>query len=77
LEFFLVGDHHAGREDCRLAGEAGYIIRVDVDISNAVVYLSGVVDSPEQKQRAEQRAREVSGVRDVVNSLQVMGQAPS
>jgi len=53
------------------------ITRVDVDTEDSVVYLTGVVDSPDQKQRAEQRAREVSGVKDVVNNLHIKSQSPS
>ncbi|MGH7831677.1 MAG: BON domain-containing protein [Candidatus Binatia bacterium] len=33
--------------------------------------LNGVVASPESKERAEELARGVSGVRDVVNNLQI------
>jgi hyperosmotically inducible protein len=47
------------------------ITRMDVDTEDAVVHLTGVVDSPDQKQRAEQIARQVSGVKDVVNNLHV------
>jgi hyperosmotically inducible protein len=47
------------------------ISRVDVDTEDAVVHLTGVVDTPDQKQRAEQIARQVSGVKRVVNNLHV------
>jgi len=47
------------------------LTRVDVDTTNRVVSLNGVVESPEQKKRAEQLAMEVSGVRRVENNLQI------
>jgi osmotically-inducible protein OsmY len=47
------------------------LTRVDVDTNNGVVSLNGVVATPEQKVRAEQLAMEASGVRRVVNNLQV------
>jgi hyperosmotically inducible periplasmic protein len=45
--------------------------RIDVDTTNQVVSLTGVVASPDQKARAEQLAMEVSGVRRVDNNLQI------
>ena len=45
--------------------------RVDVDTERGVVQLSGVVPSSEQKSRAEDLARQVNGVRQVNNNLQV------
>lgn len=45
--------------------------RIDVDTTNGVVSLNGVVDSAENKSRAEQLARRVGGVKNVVNNLQV------
>lgn len=47
---------------------------VGVDTINGVVYLTGVVDTPEQRRRAEQLAREVREVRQVVNNIQVRRQ---
>jgi hypothetical protein len=44
---------------------------VGVDTVNGVVYLTGVVPAPEQRLRAEQLAWETSGVRQVVNNIQV------
>ena len=49
------------------------LTRIDVDTTNRVVSLNGVVESPEQKARAEQLAMEVSGVRRVDNNLQIQG----
>lgn len=45
--------------------------RVDVDTERGVVQLSGVVPSSEQKSRAEELARQVNGVRQVKNNLQI------
>ncbi|HEU4345086.1 MAG TPA: BON domain-containing protein [Candidatus Binatia bacterium] len=47
------------------------LTRIEVDTVRGVVSLNGVVESAEQKARAEQIARKVSGVKDVVNNLQV------
>jgi osmotically-inducible protein OsmY len=56
----------------KLAGEkAATLTRIDVDTTRGVVSLNGVVDSSATKQRAEQLTRQVNGVRDVVNNLQV------
>jgi len=45
--------------------------RVRVDTTEGTVYLNGVVPSPDHKIRAEQIARDVRGVNQVVNNLQV------
>jgi hyperosmotically inducible protein len=45
--------------------------RVDVDTTNKVVSLNGVVETPDQKTRAEQLAMQVSGVSRVENHLQI------
>jgi osmotically-inducible protein OsmY len=56
----------------KLVGEkASNLTRVGVDTVNGTVYLTGTVDTPDQKARAEQVAREVKGVTDVVNNIQV------
>jgi len=44
---------------------------VDVDTNAGTVYLSGTATSQAQKQRAEEVAREVDGVKKVVNNIQV------
>ena len=54
-----------------VAEKAANLTRVDVDTNNGTVYLNGTVDSPEQKTRAEQLAWQASGVKSVVNNLQV------
>ena len=54
-----------------VADKASNLTRVDVDTNNATIYLNGVVDSAEQKARAEQLAWQAKGVKSVVNNLQV------
>ena len=56
-----------------VADKAANLTRVDVDTNNGVVSLNGIVETPQQKVRAEQLAREASGVQRVVNNLQVQG----
>jgi hyperosmotically inducible periplasmic protein len=56
-----------------VADRASNLTRVDVDTTNHVVSLNGIVESPDQKRRAEELASEVSGVRQVNNNLQVQG----
>jgi osmotically-inducible protein OsmY len=47
------------------------LTRIDVDTNQGVVALNGTVKTVEDKVRAEQIARQVKGVRDVVNNLRV------
>ena len=54
-----------------VADKAANLTRVDVDTNNGTVYLNGTVESAEQKSRAEQLAWRASGVKTVVNNLQV------
>jgi hyperosmotically inducible protein len=54
-----------------VADKAANLTRVDVDTTLGVVSLNGVVESPDQKSRAEQLASRVDGVRKVVNNLQI------
>ena len=54
-----------------VADRASNLTRVDVDTTNQVVSLNGVVQTADQKQRAEELAMQVSGVRRVNNNLQV------
>jgi hyperosmotically inducible periplasmic protein len=54
-----------------VADKPANLTRVDVDTNNGTVYLNGMVDSPEHKARAEQLAWQASGVKTVVNNLQV------
>jgi hyperosmotically inducible periplasmic protein len=45
--------------------------RIDVDTNGTVVTLGGSVDTPAQRARAVQLARETAGVTDVVDHLEV------
>ena len=47
------------------------LTRIDVDTNGGVVALNGTVESAEQRARAEQIARNVGGVKRVINNLQV------
>jgi len=53
------------------ADKVSSLTRVDVDTNNGVVSLNGVVESAEQKARAQEIASHVDGVSRVVNNLQV------
>jgi osmotically-inducible protein OsmY len=53
------------------ADRFGSLTQIDVDTEVGTVYLNGNVKDAATKARAEQLAREVSGVRKVVNNLQV------
>lgn len=47
------------------------LVRIDVQTERGDVTLRGVVQTAEQKARAEQLAREVNGVKRVTNNLQI------
>lgn len=47
------------------------LTRIDVDTNEGVVLLNGTVESEEVKEQAAQVARQVDGVVQVVNNLQV------
>lgn len=51
------------------------LTRIDVDTNQGVVALNGTVQSESMKVRAEQIARQVKGVRDVINNLRVQAAA--
>jgi hyperosmotically inducible protein len=53
------------------AERAVTLTKIDVDTTEGVVYLNGVVDSVAMKQRAAEIAQQVSGVKRVVNNLQI------
>ncbi len=53
------------------ADKVGTLTRVDVDTTNQVVSLNGIVQTQQEKQRAEELARQVSGVKAVKNNLQI------
>jgi len=47
------------------------LTRIDVDTTNQIVTLNGIVESVDQKTKAEQLARQVDGVKSVKNNLQI------
>lgn len=51
-------------------------LQVNVDTFKGQVQLSGYVNSPEERARAEQIARQVAGVRNVANDLIVKPSKP-
>jgi hyperosmotically inducible protein len=53
------------------ADKAANFTRIDVDTTNQVVTLNGIVASADQKAKAEQLARQVGGVKSVKNNLQI------
>ena len=56
----------------KLAGEKiSTVTRIDVDTNRGVVALNGTVKTVTDRARAEELAREVKGVRDVVNKLRI------
>jgi hyperosmotically inducible protein len=63
----------AAKVKSELATDAGFATAndVNVEVREGVVQLSGFVASIDQKQRAEQIAREVAEVTDVRNSIEV------
>jgi osmotically-inducible protein OsmY len=54
-----------------IADNVTNLTRVEVDTYQGTVYLTGIVESAEQRSRAGSLARQARGVKDVVNSLQV------
>jgi len=54
-----------------VADKPSNFTRIDVDTTNGVVSLTGTVETPEQRRRAEQLASRVDGVTRVINNLQV------
>ena len=53
------------------ADKLSSLTRIDVDTNNGTVSLNGVVESAEQRARAQELASQVNGVDRVVNNLQV------
>jgi osmotically-inducible protein OsmY len=47
------------------------LTRVGVETNNGIVYLTGEVETAEQRSRVGSLASEVKGVKKVVNNLQV------
>jgi hyperosmotically inducible protein len=54
-----------------VADRPANLTSVGVETVNGVTYLTGIVATPQQRLRAEQLAWEASGVRQVVNNIQV------
>ena len=54
-----------------VADRAKNLTAVDVDTNAGVVYLTGFVDTAQQKAEAEQLARSTDGVKRVVNNLMI------
>jgi hyperosmotically inducible periplasmic protein len=56
-----------------LASERGMqtLTAIDVDTNRGIVSLNGIVESSAAKQRAVDIARQTSGVKSVVNNLQI------
>jgi hyperosmotically inducible periplasmic protein len=54
-----------------VAEKAANFTRIDVDTNNKVVSLNGIVETADQKSRAERLAKDVNGVAKVNNNLQV------
>jgi osmotically-inducible protein OsmY len=48
------------------------LIRVDVETNNGIVYLTGQVQTAEQRSHIGSLASQVKGVKQVVNNLQVI-----
>jgi hyperosmotically inducible periplasmic protein len=55
------------------AEKASNFTRISVNTVNRVVHLEGIVDSVHDKVMAEELARRVDGVANVVNQLQITG----
>ena len=59
------------------ADKASNFSRINVDTNRSVVTLNGVVRSVEEKSRAEELARQVTGVTKVNNNLQIQSMSMS
>ena len=57
-----------------VAEKPSNLTKVNVDVTNGTVYLTGNVESAEQKARAERLAHDTKGVKSVVNNLEVKRQ---
>ena len=57
----------------KLIGEqTSNLTRIGVDVREGTVYLTGTVDTPEQKANATDAANRVEGVKSVVNQIEVV-----
>jgi hyperosmotically inducible protein len=58
----------------KLAGEKiSTLTKIDVDTNRGTVYLTGNVDDEAMKMKAASLAKQVKGVREVINNLKVKG----
>ena len=53
--------------------QAGMFRNVSVDVVEGRALLTGIVEGPEEKERATQIARSTTGVREVINEVQIGG----
>ncbi len=59
----------------KLAGEKlGTVTKIDVDTNKGTVYLTGNAENTAMKARATELARQVKGVREIVNNLKIQTQ---
>lgn len=58
-----------------VADKISNFTRIDVDTINAVVSLNGLVESEDEKRRAEDIASLVDGVEQIINNLQVQNRS--
>jgi hyperosmotically inducible protein len=68
----------AGEVKARLTAESlSNFVKIEVATDSGIVTLSGTVDTPDRRARAAQIASAVSGVKGLVNNIQVEGTAQS
>lgn len=61
----------------KLTGDkASNFSRIDVDTERGIVTLNGVVQTTQDRERAESLAKQVQGIRGLNNNLQIQGQLP-
>lgn len=61
--------HHDSREGHATAGNSQTVTRVSIEMVRGTAHFTGILDSPEEKQRAGDLAGQVKGVRGVVNNI--------
>jgi len=54
-----------------MSDSAPNLTRIEVATNNGIVFLTGSVDTADQKMKAEQLAKQVGGVKNVVNNLDI------
>ena len=50
---------------------------LEVEVKDGVVTLSGAVELPKQREKAEKLARKIKGVKSVVNKIEVKARVPN